>query len=232
VNPQVPAVGQNSLTAHEVDTWTTLDSIANSRGGQLAPLVEFLRIWAQTTSDEDIESVSSPEVLSQLKSQDGIPWISPELISSESAEYLIWLRERIRENKLPCEVDVAPLVFSDPTKPQLFGGRTRASLSPLDGSLGIKISINMSILDRASLKADLERIGVHGGLGVYSPKYFQQKSAIDAFVHELHHVWAYSSGREYESFEPPAHLGALQVFSTITPEKGPLYLKVIDKYLR
>ena len=90
----------------------------------------------------------------------------------------------------------------------------------------------MSILDRASLKADLERIGVHGGLGVYSPKYFQQKSAFDTFVHELQHVWAYSAGREYESPEPGAHLCAWQVFATITPEKGPLYLKVIDKYLR
>jgi hypothetical protein len=66
VNTEISAVGQNSLADSHIETWTSLDSIARHRGGQLAPLVEFLRIWAQNTSDEDIEDVTSLEVLSQL----------------------------------------------------------------------------------------------------------------------------------------------------------------------
>jgi hypothetical protein len=232
VNTEISAVGQNSLADSHIETWTSLDSIARHRGGQLAPLVEFLRIWAQNTSDEDIEDVTSLEVLSQLRSQDGVAWIRPELISSECAEYLVWLRERINENKLPCEVDLAPLTYSTATNPRVVGGKTVVSENALDGSLGILLNINSAILDRASLKADLDRIGVHGGLGVYSPKHFQHKSTIDVFIHELHHVWVRSSGREYENIEPGAHLGATLFFLSIPPEKGHLYSRVIDKYPR
>ncbi len=226
------AIGQESLIVPEVETWTPLDTIEKHRGGAVAPLVEFLRIWAETTSDEDIDRLTSPEALRLLKSDGGVRWIQPELISSTHADYLLWLRECVRANRLPCTLDIKPLSYPGLDNQALFGGVTGTALSPFDRSLRISVDIQLLTFSEAALRADISEILKRGGSGIYRPERFRSASAINTLFHELQHVFVYATGREFEGTEPVAHLGAFLALASITPEKAGRYTKVLERFRR
>jgi hypothetical protein len=226
------AIGQESLITNEISTWTTLDQIEKHRGGTLAPVVEFLRIWAATTSDEDIDTLTSPEALRLLQGDGSIAWLQPELLSPTNADYLFWLRDCIRANKLPCTLDVKPLSYPGLTNQALFGGVTDHYVSTIDRSLRISVDIQSLTYSELEIRADISEMLRHGGTGIYRPTRFQSASVFNTLFHELQHVFVYSTGREFEGTEPTAHLGAFLALASITPEKAKRYEGVLKRFKR
>jgi hypothetical protein len=228
----VVAIGQESLVTPEISSWTTLDAIEKHRGGSLALIVDFLRLWAETTSDEDIDLLTSPESLQQLCGSGGTAWIQPELLSPANADYLIWLRDCIRANKLPCSLDIKILNHPKAINQRRFGGVTETLTSPTTGELNIEVAIQALIYEEAALKADIEAMKTRGGLGVYRPDRFQSSSVFDVVFHELQHVFIHATGREFEGTEPVAHLGAFLALASITPEKAGRYESLLKRFRR
>lgn len=226
------AIGQESLISPKISTWTSLDTIEKQRGGALAPLVDFLRIWADTTSDEDIDRLTSPEALRLLQSGSGVSWLQPELISSTHADYLIWLRQCIRDNRLPCTLDIKQLTYPGLPNQALFGGVTGTVMSSPSRVLRISVDIQLLTFSEAALRADIREMLKHGGTGIYRPERFSSLSAINTLFHELQHVFVYATGREFEGTEPVAHVGAFLALASITPEKAGNYTKVLDRFRR
>jgi hypothetical protein len=229
---QALAIGQESLALPQISSWTTLDAIEKRREGSLAFVVNLLRLWAETTSDEDIDVLTSPESLRQLCSSGGTPWIQQELLSPVNADYLIWLRECIRANKLPCSLDVKVLNHPKATNQRRFGGVTETRTSPMTGELNIEVSIQALIYQEAGLRADIEAMKTHGGLGVFRPDRFESSSVFYVAFHELQHAFVYATGREFEGAEPVAHLGAFLALASITPEKAVRYESLLKSFRR
>jgi hypothetical protein len=226
------AIGQESLIIPEISSWTTLDAIEKHRGGTLAFIVDFLRLWAETTSDEDIDLLTSPESLRQLCGSGGTAWIQPELLSPANADYLIWLRDCIRANKLPCSLDVEVLKHARAINQRRFGGVTVTGISSTTGELNIAVSIQALIYQEAELRADIEAMKARGGLGVYRPDRFESSSVLDVVFHEFQHVFINATGREFEGTEPVAHLGAFLALASITPEKAARYEGLLKRFRR
>lgn len=224
VTPNEPAPGQATLVTPTITSWTSLDSIEKARGGLMSPMIKFLRIWAETTTDEDIAEITSHAALMQLRSDKGVAWIQPELISHANADYLFWLRDSVRANRLPCTINVQPLNYPGLGAQRAQGGETRTALDPADHSLDISVAINSLIFDSRSIRDDLEAIIKHGGIGVLRPERLLARSVFDVVPHELNHVWRDAAGYEFDvSSEPIAHLGAFNLLRTITSEKGKHY---------
>jgi hypothetical protein len=223
------AIGQDSLIKPETDSWTTLDSIEKHRNGILAPVAEFLRIWAETTTDDDIARVASPETLTTLRSDDGTRWLQPELLGPASADYLIWLRDSVRSNRLPCTMDVIPLHYAGTDKQQTLGAKTVTDYSLLKDSVTIAVFFQPGIFNPKTLQADIEAMHSYGGVGVLRPDEFYNSAALlQVLFHELGHVFEAHTGRETAGGEPTANLYAYLALSTITPDKAPAYRPILN----
>jgi hypothetical protein len=226
------ATGQESLVLPEIASWTSLDTIKKHRAGRLAFIVDFLRCWAEKTSDEDIDMLTSSESLHQLCGSGGTPWIQPELLSPANADFLIWLRDCIQANKLPCSIDIQVLNYPGAVSQFLYGGVTQTQTSPIDDELMIGVVLQALIYEEAQIRADIEAMKTHGGLGVYRPDRFQISSVFDVIFHELYHVFIYSTGREFEGGEPAAHLGAFLALASISPEDAQRYEGLLKRFGR
>ena len=211
----------------------SLSEVATKRGDALQPFVEFLRIWARTTTDEEIDAVTCPEFLGQCKGADGNSWISSELGGVDTADFLIWVRDCVNRGKLPFSLDIKPLDrvpgakvegVSAPVK-----GATTYGYDLMTGAVLVQVELQSRDLSKQQLVADLKNVLSHGGIGLLSPGREANEAPFWALLHELVHAFDRVHGIERRNFEPAAHFGALSALMTITKEKAEAYRKIFPE---
>jgi len=228
-----PAFGVASDALPKVSAVHSLSDIATKRGDALQPFVEFLRIWARTTTDEEIDAITCPEFLAKYRGVDGDSWISSELGGVDTADFLVWLRDCVNKGELPFSLDIKPLDRAPGAKfegvYEPVRGATIYGYDLMTGAVHVAVELQSRDLSKQQLVADLKNVLSHGGIGLLSPGREANEAPFWALFHELVHAFDRVHGIERDSFEPAAHLGALSALMTITKEKAQAYREIFPE---
>lgn len=207
--PTYPGTHENPA---EASTWTSLDDLAKQDGGEMAPLIRFLRLWAANVTEEDMKEVTDPRFWEQFKGSGG-QWYGPGTMKWNEPGFLPWLKKLIEGGRIPATVRLNVLGGGEPG----YGAHVNTGVGS-DDKYAFKMEIQRGNFARRHVEVGLKRMAQYGGVGILGQTVQEPSASLGDFIHEMRHIYDYIHG--IKGSEAGPNLSKIQALLCIDKSKA------------